>query len=248
MTKNLIITPTGIPMTFDPRFDVDNHWRYTNKVERDYELLCVVYNDFEPEPNSYDHIIRMKGHKWQIMREVPNVFDLSPYQYIGCVDDDQITDIQSFNLGLKLAQQFDFKMWQLSMIEGSGIIYDCLKQNKDWVFTETNFIEMGSTFFRNDKFFEALDFFKELDFTVGWGIDKVWCDVLCCTANVVHAASIYHPPNNIKPSYYDQSEAMKEMNHMIYEVYPRIMHDKYKRENWKFVDSQVTLRAFELAR
>jgi hypothetical protein len=41
---------------------------------------------------------------------------------------------------------------------------------------------------------------------------------------------------------------MKEMNHMIYEVYPRIMRNKYKRENWKFVDSQVTLKAFELAR
>ena len=248
MAKNLIITPTGIPMTFDPRFDAENHWRFTNKRERNYELLCIVYNDFEPEPNSYDHILRMKGHKWQIIKQIPEFFDVTKYDYIGCVDDDQITDIQSFNLGLHIAKTIDSKLWQLSMMEGSGIIYDCLKQNKAWVCSETNFVEMGSTFFRQDMFHKAIDFFKELDFTVGWGIDKVFCDVLQCTANVVHAASIYHPPNHIKPSYYDQNEAMKEMNHMIYEVYPRIMRDKYKRENWKFVDSQVTLKAFELAR
>ena len=248
MANNLIICPVGIPMTFDDRFDMQNHWRYTTKAERDYETLLVVYNDFQPEPDTYDHLIRMKGHKWQIIRQIPEIFDLSKYDYIGCVDDDQITDIQSFNLGLNLAHNFDFKLWQLSMIEGSGIIYDCLKQNKEWIFSETNFVEMGSTFFRKDIFFKAVEFFNELDFTVGWGIDKVWCDVLECNANVVHAASIYHPPNHIKPSYYDQREAMNEMNKMIYEVYPRIMKDKYKRENWQFVDSQVTLRAFELAR
>lgn len=248
MADNLIICPVGIPMTFDNRFDMENHWRYTTKAEREYETLLVVYNDFEPEPDTYDHMLRMSGHKWQIIRQIPQIFDLSKYKYIGCVDDDQITDIHSFNLGLRLAHNFDFKLWQLSMIEGSGIIYDCLKQNKDWVFSETNFVEMGSTFFRNDTFFKAVDFFNELDFTVGWGIDKVWCDVLECNANVVHAASIYHPPNHIKPSYYDQSEAMIEMNKMIYEVYPRIMRDKYNKPNWRFVDSQVTLRAFELAR
>jgi hypothetical protein len=248
MADNLIICPVGIPMTFDDRFDKENHWRYTNKMERKYETLIVVYNDFVPEPDTYDHILHMKGHKWQIIKKITEVFDVTKYRYIGCVDDDQITDIQSFNTGLNLAENFDFKLWQLSMMQGSGIIYDCLKQNKDWVFSETNFVEMGSTFFKQDKFFEAIDFFKELDFTVGWGIDKVFCDVLQCTSNVVHAASIYHPPNHIKPSYYDQGEAMKEMNHMIYKVYPQIMRDKYKRENWQFVDSQVTLKAFQLAR
>ena len=239
---NLIITPVGCPITFDDRYDAENHWRFTDKMERDYETLVVVYNDYVPPENTYDHIVHMKGHKWQIVREIAKGkdFDVSKYEYIGCVDDDLITDIQAFNTGLDLAKRHDFRIWQLSMIEGSGIIYDCLKQNPDWVFSETNFVEMGSTFFRQDTFQEVVRFFDELDFTVGWGIDKVWCDVLKTTANVVHAASIYHPPNTIKPSYYNQSDAMMEMIRMIDHVYPKVIREKFNR-NWKFRDVQETL-------
>lgn len=241
--KALIICPVGNPISFDDRYNRNFHWRFTNTgLNRQYETLVVSYNDFVPEEHTYDHHMVLKGHKWQIVKQVPGLFDINSYDYIGCVDDDLITDIQSFNFGLILARIHDFKLWQLSMIEGSGIIYQCLMQNKDWLASETNFIEMGSPFFRQDIFHRAVDFLNELDFTVGWGIDKVFCDVLGCNANVVHAASIYHPPNTIKPSYYDQRDAMKEMNHMIYDVYPRIMRDKYNKPDWKFTDNQSTLK------
>jgi len=243
---NLIICPVGCPMTFKKEYDEENHWRYTDRAWRDYETLVVVYNDFEPPPNTYDHILRLSGHKWQIIKEVPRLFDTSWYNYVGCVDDDLITDIHNFNLGIHLAQEHNFPLWQLSMLEGSGIIYDCLKQNKNWSYSETNFIEMGSPFFRQDKFVEAIDFLRELNFDVGWGIDKMFCDVLNTTANVVHAASIYHPPNTIKPSYYDQREAYVEMERMILDVYPRIMREKYGKTDWVFTDSQKTLKAFSI--
>lgn len=245
--KALIICPVGNPITYNDVYRKDYHWRYTNtNCYRQYDTLVVSYNDYIPEENSYDFRLEMKGHKWQIIKKIPEIFDVTPYDYIAAVDDDLITDIQSFNFGINLARMYDFKLWQLSMVEGSGIIYDCLKQNKQWLASKTNFIEMGSPFFRQDYFHKAVDFFKELDFTVGWGIDKVFCDVLDTTANVVHAASIYHPPNTIKPSYYDQKEAMREMNHMIYNVYPRIMRDKYNKPDWKFKDEQSTLEVILL--
>lgn len=242
MKDALIICPVGCDLTFDDRYST--HWRYTDRGERNYDILAVVYNDYRPEENTYDHIMYMRGHKWQIVREIAHHIDMSKYKYIAAVDDDLITDQTSFNLGLVLAKKYDFPIWQLSMIEGSGIIYDCLKQNKQWVMSETNFVEMGSTFFRLDKFIHFMDFLKELDFTVGWGIDKVFCDVLECHANVVHAASIYHPPNTIKPSYYDQSEAMKEMNHMISEVYPKVFREKYNKPDWKFNDQQIITKVW----
>lgn len=244
--KALIICPVGCAMTFHEKYDKENHWRYTNKLERNYETLIAVYNDFEPEPNSYDHMIRIAGHKWQIIRSIPFLFDLSKYSYIACVDDDLITDIQSFNYGIDLALKHDFALWQLSMIEGSGIIYRCLMQNQNWDYSETNFIEMGSPFFRLDIFHKVIDFMNEIEhFEVGWGLDKMFCQFLDCYANVVHHKSIYHPPNSIKPSYYDQKVAMDEMMYMINHVYPRIMHDKYNKKNWCFIDSQRTIRYWE---
>lgn len=246
--KSLIICPVGIPMTFKDDYDKENHWRYTNKLDRKYETLVVSYNGFVPEPDTFDHFTQMKGHKWQIMKKIPEIMDLSRYKYIACVDDDLITDIHSFNEGLTYAEAFDFRLWQLSMLAGSGITYPCLVQNKECDFSETNFIEMGSPFFRYDIFVKLVDFLKELDFTVGWGIDKMFCDVLETTAHVVHSSSIYHPPNHIKPSYYDQGDAHREMGYNIDHVYPRIMRDKYNKPDWKFRDSQVTLNMYKLTR
>lgn len=238
----LIICPVGCDLTFmDDVYDHQNHWRFTDASPRTYETLCVVYNDYTPDEKTYDHLLRMKGHKWQIIKNLVNnnIFDFSKYDYIGCVDDDLITDIQSFNTGLELAREKNFKLWQLSMVAGSGIIYNCLKQKSNITYSETNFIEMGSPFFRRDIFLRAIDFFNQLDFTIGWGIDKMFCDVLECSANVVHCASIYHPPTKV--SYYDQRDAMAEMNHMIEEVYPKIMREKYGRTDWVFRDKQETL-------
>jgi hypothetical protein len=53
MRKSLIICPVGNPITFDNRFDKDNHWRYT-KEHRYYETLVFAYSDFRPEMDSYD--------------------------------------------------------------------------------------------------------------------------------------------------------------------------------------------------
>ena len=52
--RSLIITPVGNPLTFDPRFDKKNHWRYTNS-DRNYDTLVVAYNDkFSPEEGTYE--------------------------------------------------------------------------------------------------------------------------------------------------------------------------------------------------
>jgi hypothetical protein len=88
---NLIICPVGMEMPHDPRWKKEDHWRWTHN-KRNYETLLVVYNDFEPEPGSYDHLIRMKGNKFQIVRNVAHDIPLGKYNYIACVDDDLITE------------------------------------------------------------------------------------------------------------------------------------------------------------
>lgn len=239
MAKNLIISPIGMPMPHDARWAEENHWRWT-KNDRKYETLAVIYNDFEPEPGSYDHILRMKGHKWQIIREVAKVFPIDDYNYIGCVDDDLITDYHSFNSGLSLAEYFDFKYWQLSMPPDSSLIYKCLLNDPSCIFSETNFIEMGSPFFKLDKFKFLMEFISHWNLQIAWGIDKTFYDLFQCPANVVHCAMIHQP---IRASYYDKTEAMMEMNDYLNFHYPRILKTVYNRSS-NFVDRQDTLRKF----
>ena len=75
MANNLIVCPAGMYIPKDLRWKHEDHWRWTHN-ERDYETLLIVYNDYEPEPGSYDHIVRIKGHKWQLMQKIKDRPDL----------------------------------------------------------------------------------------------------------------------------------------------------------------------------
>ena len=228
--KNLIICPVGMEVPKSSEIKNEDHWRWTNN-KRDYETLVIVYNDFEPEPNSYDHIIRMKGHKWVILKDLVfwNIFPLKDYEYIGCVDDDLITDYQSFNRGLELAHKYKFNYFQLSMPPDSDLhptYKGCLQQDPTCDFSYTSFIEMGSCFFTTEKFLKLMEMLEHWNFKVGWGIDKIFYDFFQCPANVVHAATIHQP---FRESYYDKTEAMQEMNEFLYKIYPKIMQKYYGR-------------------
>jgi hypothetical protein len=241
MAKNLIICPVGMAMPHDTRWKEEDHWRWTHN-ERNYETLVVVYNDFEPEPGSYDHILRMKGHKWQIVQEVAKSFPIEDYEYIGCVDDDLITGYQDFNTGLSLAHHFNFQYWQLSMPSDSSLIYQCLFNDPTCHFSETNFIEMGSCFFTLEKFKFLMEFIGHWPLVIAWGIDKTFYDLFQCPANVVHCAQIHQP---IRDSYYDKTKAMLEMNDYLNCRYPSILQEYYNRKS-NFVDQQQTLKKFIL--
>ena len=145
MKKAIVFVPTGNnPDTFDDRYDKNAHWR-SKHPERTYEIVGSIYKDgFVPDPNSYDYIYDIRGHKWQMIREVFKQFDYSKYDYVCCIDDDQITDVWNLNKGLELARRFDFRIWQLSMAEGSDLFYNILRQDKSCDFSETNFAELKS--------------------------------------------------------------------------------------------------------
>lgn len=235
----LIISTTGRPYYCSPEYDRHNHWRFT-KPHRTYETLLAIYNDFHPEPGTYDYVIRKKGLKWNMIPEVAKMFDLSRYDYIGCYDDDFCTDIQSVNRSLELARQHDFRLFQQSLISPTG--YECIRQNKDWVFSETNFIESGIPFFRRDIFGKVMEFladyhYKESD----WGLDKLFCHITRGTAHVVHEVSAKHMEPDI--SSYDHAAGFREMDYVMRDFFPKWLKEK-KGLEYTYEDRQVTLRAW----
>lgn len=239
MNKALIISPTGCPIYFSHEYDRENHWRFA-KPGRSYETLLVVFNDFEPEEGTYDHILRMKGRKFHLIRDVCKFFPWEEYDYIGTWDDDYATDIQSVEHSLALARRFDFRLFQQSMISFNS--FDCLKHNPEWAFAETNFIESGIPFFRNDMFRKFLRFLNDYTYKESeWGIDKILCDLLQGTAHVVHEVHAKH----CRPeSWYDKNNAFAEMAYLTNEFFPRYMKEKFGI-NYQFRDMQVTLNTWK---
>lgn len=243
MKKAIVFVPTGNnPDTFDDRYDKNAHWR-SKHPERTYEIVGSIYKDgFIPDPSSYDYIYDIRGHKWQMIREVFKQFDYSKYDYVCCIDDDQITDVWNLNKGLELARRFDFRIWQLSMAEGSDLFYNILRQDKSCDFSETNFVEIGVPCFRVDVFEKILRVLDKWDFTIGYGLDKAFCDIAQTMANVVHCASIYHPPRH---RYYDKTNAMKEHDQFLYNDYPRICRELFNRESL-VIDRQYTTNKYKI--
>ena len=174
-----------------------------------------------------------------MVRKAFQQFDYSQYDYIGCIDDDQITDVWNLNLGLNIARRYGFRLWQLSMASGSDLFYPCLAQNPSITFSETNFIECGVPVFRRDKFKLILDVLEEWNritpYEQAWGMDKAYCDIAESHAHVVHSASIFHPP---RQAYYDKTSAMYELNWFMTTGYQQICQNLFGREP-VLVDNQT---------
>lgn len=239
MNRALIITPTGSPMLFDDAYDKENHWRFTKK-ERTYDTCVVVFNDFQPEPGTYDFIIRKKGLKWNLIPDVAKIINWQDYDYIGCWDDDYATDIASVNRALSLARQYDFRLFQQSVT--SFNTFPCLVHNPELVFSETNFIELGVPFFRNDIFRKVLRFLNDYRYEKSdWGIDKVMCYYLQATAHVVHDVTIKHMRTE---SSYNKEDGFREMHYLMTDFFPKYMKNNFNID-YTPIDVQQTLRAYK---
>lgn len=233
MNKTLIITPTGCPYYLDDEFDKENHWVF-RKPGRTYETCAVIFNDFEPEPGTYDMVIHHKGRKWSMLPEVANKVKWENYDYIAYFDDDYCTDIQSIETALSIARRHDMGYFQQSLT--SWTVYPILEHNPDFVFTETNFTELGVPFFRNDIFRKVLRFFT--DYKPGnaeWGMDKVLCFYLQMNAHIIHASKIKHMR---RESSYDKTEGFREMDYLMREWFPKYMKDKFNLD-YQYDDRQV---------
>ena len=242
MEKALIFTAVGTGLFFDDAYDKENHWRFT-KPERTYETCAIVFNDFEPESNTYDYIIRKKGFKWNIIPEVAANFNLDKYDYIGCYDDDHTTDIQSLNGALAIARHYDFKLFTQSFASKND--WPCLMNDPSLIYTETDFIELSVPIFRTDMFKKLLPLLLDYKITTSdWGLDKVWCHFLQTTANVVHFNTIKHM--RLNDSHYDRNDAFKAMEYFLTDYYPKYVKEHMGIDNYQHVESQEVLKAWRL--
>ena len=225
--RNLIFTAVGQPLDFHVAYDRNNHWRYS-KFGRSYEVMASQYGNFIPEIGSYDYLENFKGPKWIIVKQFLDKYGdqiVKDYDYIGFFDDDLVSDIKNINRGFELAKEHDFKLFQYSTLAGSASAHHILHQNLSLSYSRTNFIEGMSTTVHTSLIPVMKDFFDNYHQAVsGWGFDLILGSILRTVPAVIHEASVYHPPAQ---SYYDQSKASDELHHILYNVYPKFMTEKY---------------------
>lgn len=237
MSRALIITPTGTGMFFDDAYDPDNHWRFS-KLERTYDTCVVSFNDFVPEPNSYDILIKKPGFKYKLIPQIADMIKWEHYDYIGCWDDDYATDIQSVNRALEIARKYDFRLFQQSVISQNS--FKILEHSPELLYMESNFIESGVPFFRRDMFEKLLVFLKDYNYRESeWGIDMTFCYYLNSTAHVIHDSTVKHMRAE---SWYNIENAYNEKNYLTREFFPRYMKEKFG------VDVQIPDDLIELRR
>jgi hypothetical protein len=240
MKKDAIIfCAAGIPIhTYDKEYDKDNHWRYTDKLERQYETAIYKYKDYNIESNSYDYLVdNVKGFKWQIAYKFLTEFDFSNYEYVAFFDDDVITDIQSINKAINIAKENDFKIFQLSTVDGSEHTHQILFQNRTLQWSTTNFVEGMGPFFHVSLIPSLLEFWKFHEVKSGYGFDLLYTEITSSKAAVIHEVSMFHPPKSFYGyvyKYYDNSEAEQEMAHILMNVYPKFMKEVYGKDTGPF--------------
>jgi len=231
--SNLIICPVGSPLTFDDRFDKNNHWRY-NKRHRMYETYVFKYSDFEPELDTYDILTVEKGFKWSLAKKYLKHLEYQRYEYIGFLDDDLITDIDNINRALTIAKECDLKLFQMSVTRDSDMFYPILRNQRGVKYTKTNFIEVMAPFIHSSLIPICLELWNEYDIYSGWGFDKVLCDLTKTDAAVIHASQMYHPKRS---GNYDKTFAFREMENLLTNVMPKFMKEKCN-EDWTFIERQ----------
>jgi hypothetical protein len=234
MRNSLILCPVGSPLSFDDRFDKENHWRNCHK-NRLYETAVFAYSDFLPEANTSDFLIIDKGFKWSLAKKYIESFEFSKYEYIGFLDDDLITDIHNINLSLTIAEQNNLKIFQMSVTQDSDEFFPILKNKPGIKYSKTNFVETMGMFIHSSLMPTVIDFWNSYDIYCGWGFDKVLCDITKCDGAVIHSTQMLHPKKVV--SSYDKKEAFAEMDKVLYEIAPKFIRDRYNEE-WKFVDRQ----------
>ena len=233
--RNVIFCPVGIPIQYHPAYDKENHWRFV-KPHRNYEVVVYNYNDFKVEPGTWDILIKDTGFKWDLVKHFLETIDYRDYDYIGFWDDDLVTDIQSINRAIEIATKNDLKLFQLSTIAGSESTHRILHQDPSLSYTVTNFNEGMGQFIHSSLIPTVLEFFKHHKVKSGWGFDIIMSAITKQRCGVMHEVSMYHPG---KPSYYDKGAAMREMDMILYDVYPRFMKDKYNEDVSGFNESQT---------
>ena len=224
--NNLIIVPVGLDIDHfvklhELEFNMDDHWRNTAN-ERNYDILAVQYGDYVPQEGTYDFLVKAKGNKWKIIKQLDKEIDFSQWDYIGAYDDDVLTTTDCVNAAFNYAKLNNVAAYQQALSPGSESNWPVTRQEEGWAVSFTNFMEIMCPVFRQDCFFMLMGLIDKYDVNHGWGLDFIFSDLFNSDIGIIHFAPMYHPSRPSTGSSYSKDEAFNEMNNLVNSLYPSI--------------------------
>lgn len=241
---NLIIVPVGSPVDkfvkqVGHNMPIEMHWRQTNN-DRNYAILAVQYGDFEPEPGTYDALLKIKGFKWTIAKELQKHLDFTDWEYVGFYDDDVILDYIAMNRSFELATEKQFPAFQISLARGSESQYPCTRNNPSFKYTITNFIEIMCPVFHKSVINKFMKLVHSYNVYTGWGLDYVLAEYLDIKPAIIHEVTMLHPPRPDTGSGYDKSNAFQEMYNLFDVHFPEMMKREGRDVSMNYKNFQPT--------
>jgi len=170
MKENVLFTSAGDNTNFYDLWCDDN---------RDYDIFVCYYGDDENNDKykkNSDIYLKRKGGKMQNFYHVweNNIGNIKDYKLFYIVDDDIIIKTEQINELFRLFKELDVWILQPSFedVENSCISHTITRQQKNFKYRYTNFVEINTPFFSNYSISRCMERYNA-DLT-GYGIDMLF--------------------------------------------------------------------------
>ncbi|WHP07361.1 MULTISPECIES: DUF707 domain-containing protein [Acinetobacter] len=170
------------------------HPEWVNESSNFDVVLSYFGNDIQYNLDHIKFVHNFKGSKWQGLYDFfLNYPDLwQEYDYIWLPDDDLSTTAENLNIFFDLCHQYQFILAQPALTKNSYFTFGLLLQVSNFIYRETNFVEVMAPCFSKEAFKKVWQTFSENK--SGWGLDALWPVMLENNGKIgiIDAAPVFH--------------------------------------------------------
>lgn len=167
MKANLIVARSG-------EKSLHEHWQ-SNGVPN-FDLAVTFYGQKVPSEWNIDSYVKFEtipGGKWKgLFQFLTNETLWKGYDRIFLPDDDLLFDAATINDFFSISAELSADLSQPALDEESYFSHQITVVQRDFIYRETNFVEIMCPCFSNRFLTVALQFFNEME--SGWGMDYLW--------------------------------------------------------------------------
>lgn len=158
--------------------DKSLHPNWVNQNSNFDVVLSYFGDSIKYNLSHIKHVHYFKGSKWEGLYNFfeKNTSLWKKYDYIWLPDDDLDTNTTTLNQYFLLNHKYKFSLSQPALTTNSYYSHPMLLQVSNFIYRNTNFVEVMAPCFSKDAFEKCWETFAENK--SGWGLDSLWPKIL----------------------------------------------------------------------